>query len=114
MEEFIMDQPFDRYTDFTRLSAIRLKVGHAFQIAQRRRTGYAGAKPVRSAFYSDTVVGFGIARLYEALMEGGPILVRAFHSRAEAAEWLGVRSEILLPKKTGGGGSASKRPRKPT
>lgn len=109
-EEKFAEVPFNRYTDFSGLTEIRLKVGHAFQIAERRRTGYAGADPVRSAFYADTIVGFGVARLYETLMEGGPILVRAFRSRGEAAEWLGVRSEILLPKKIGGA-SASKRPR---
>jgi hypothetical protein len=50
---------------------------------------------VNSAIFSDDWISFGIARLYEELMAGTPIDVRAFHDRAEAAAWLGVPVEIL-------------------
>ena len=95
-EERIADAPFHRYTDFYGLTEIRLKFGHAFQIAEHRRTGYAG-EPVKSAFVSDWVIGLGIARMYAALMEGAPIEVRAFRSRDAAAEWLAVPVDILRP-----------------
>ena len=52
---------------------------------------------VRSAFFADTTVGFGIARLYEELMHGAAIQVRAFRDRAAAAEWLGVPVRLLQP-----------------
>ena len=95
-EEHIADAPFHRSTDFNGLTEIHLKFGHAFQIAEHRHAGYAG-EPVKSAFVSDWVIGLGIARMYAALMEGSPIEVRAFRSRDAAAEWLGVREEILHP-----------------
>ena len=95
-EERIADAPFHRYTDFGGLTEIHLKFGHAFKIAERRRAGYAG-ESVKSAFFSDWVIGFGFARLYQELMAGGPIQVRAFRSREAAAEWLGVPEDILLP-----------------
>ena len=51
---------------------------------------------MRSAFFCESITGFGIARLYETLMGGGLIEVRAFRSRADAAEWLHVPESMLL------------------
>lgn len=96
-QEQVEDTPFNRYTDLSGLTDIRLKIGHAFQIARRRRSGYVGDLPVKSAFFCDRVVGFGIARLYETLMEGAPIEVRAFRTREAAAEWLNVPLPDLQP-----------------
>jgi hypothetical protein len=93
-EERLEEVPFHRYTDFSGLTHVRLKVGHVFQIAKNRR---GALELVKSAFFSDTTVGLGIARMYEALMEEAIIHVRAFRERAAAAEWLGVPLEILQP-----------------
>ena len=91
-EETVENVPFHRYTDLSRLTDIRLKIGHVFEIAEHRR---AAGEPVRSAFFADTTVGFGIARLYEELMQGAVIHVRAFRDRDAAAEWLGVPVQLL-------------------
>lgn len=99
-EEETATRPFDRFTDLEGLLEIRLKVGHAFQIAERRRGVTAGRTPVKSAIVSSKIIGFGIARMYETLMDGATIQVRAFKSRAEAAQWLQVPEEILQPPKT--------------
>jgi hypothetical protein len=93
-EEFFQDSPFNRYTDLSGLTSIRLKVGHIFQIAEHRREA---SHPAKSAFFADTIVGFGIARMYESLMERAAIQVRAFRDRAAAAEWLEVDLKILHP-----------------
>jgi len=93
-EERLEEVPFHRYTDFSGLTHIRLKVGHVFDVAKHRR---GATEPVKSAFFSDTTVGLGIARMYEALMEEATIQVRAFRERPAAAEWLGVPLEILQP-----------------
>src|ERR1051325_4218146 len=63
-------EPFNRFTDFSKLDEIRLKFGHMFTIASRRRMATANRPHVKSAFSSNTIVGFGIARMYETLMEG--------------------------------------------
>jgi hypothetical protein len=94
-EEHVEEVPFHRYTDFSGLTHIRLKVGHVFDVAKLRRTV---SEPVKSAFFSDTTVGLGIARMYEALMEEATIQVRAFRERGVAAEWLGVPLEVLQPR----------------
>ena len=94
LEESLEEVPFHRYTDFSGLTHIRLKVGHIFEVAKHR---CSVSEPVKSAFFSNTTVGLGIARMFEARMEGAMMQVRAFRERAAAAEWLGVPLEILQP-----------------
>src|SRR4029079_14862737 len=65
-EEDHEEKPFHRYTDFSGLTEIRLKIGHVFQIAEQRREA---TEPVKSAILAETTVGYGIARMYEALMD---------------------------------------------
>jgi len=93
-EERFEHVPFHRYTDFSGLTHIRLRIGHVFDVAKQRSAVH---EAVKSAFFADTIVGFGMARMYEALMEEATIQVRAFRERAAAAEWLGVPLEILEP-----------------
>jgi hypothetical protein len=95
--EQIAEQPFDRFTDLSGLTDIRIKVGHIFAIAAERREAAALAGCVKSAFYANTIVGLGIARLYESLMEGSLIQVLVFRERPAAAAWLGVPHEVLEP-----------------
>jgi hypothetical protein len=97
-EEGSLDGPFNRFTDLSALYEIRLKIGHVFEIAAHRRDMLAGHEPVKSAIYANTTVGFGIARMYEHLLEGSPINVRPFRELIAAADWLGVPVEILREK----------------
>ncbi len=94
MEERIQDAPFDRYTDLSGLTDVRLKLDHVFQIARRRRTA---RQPVKSAFVADKPVGFVLAQTYEHLMAHAMIDVRAFRHPKAAAEWLEVPMKILEP-----------------
>ncbi len=95
-EQVTTAQPFNRFTDFSGLMEIRLQIGHVFKVAETRIRAHADLAPVKSAFFCDKFVGFGIAQLYETLMEGSSIQVRAFCDRTAAAEWLGVPVEVLL------------------
>ena len=94
LEESIQDTPFDRYTDFSGLTDIRLKVDHVFQIARRRG---AVRQPVKSAFVADKPTTFVLAQMYEHLMKHAVIDVRAFRDHKTAAKWLGVPLKILQP-----------------
>ena len=87
--------PFNRFIDLTCLSRISIQIGHVFSIARKRREDYKDLAPVRAGFFSDKIVGFGVARLYETLMENSHLQARAFRDRPSAAEWLGVPVEIL-------------------
>lgn len=99
-EEHRDSAPFHRYTDFSGLTQIRLQFGHTFRISEQRRAGHTGEQ-VKSAFYCNWIIGHGMAHLYEVLMEGSPIRVRAFRSREAAAAWLDVPAVILLPDDSG-------------
>jgi hypothetical protein len=93
--ENLSGAPFDRFIDLSGLSEIRLQMDHVFEIAKERRSDTADLPPVKSAFYCNTLVGFGIARMYEALMEGASISVRAFRDKDAAAAFLGMPSHLL-------------------
>jgi hypothetical protein len=94
MQEHDQEELFDRYTDFSGLTKVRLQVNHVFEIARRRRSA---REPVNSAFFADQPVTLSIARMYEGLMERAMITVRVFEKREAAAEWLGVPLQILYP-----------------
>src|SRR5208282_5385636 len=93
--EQLSEAPFELYTDLSGLSEIHLAVGHIFTIAEEPRLDTADMPPVKSAFFCDKFVGFGLARMYEALMEGSAIDARAFRGRGAAAAFLGVQLHVL-------------------
>ena len=94
MEEHIQAAPFNRYTDLSGLTEVRLKIDHFSDVGTRRRKA---SRPAKSAFFADKPVSFFIARLYEMLMEKATIEVRVFRKRRAAAEWLGVPMKVLEP-----------------
>src|SRR5437660_8450609 len=69
-----------------------------FKLARKRAKQFTGVEPVRTALFCDDWVGFGIARLYESLMENTLIGARAFRDLARAADWLSVPGHVLRVK----------------
>jgi hypothetical protein len=74
---------------------VAVRTTHVFKFARKRAEQFAGVTPVKSALFSEDWVGFGIAQLYERLMQETLIEARAFRDRAKAAVWLGAPAEIL-------------------
>ena len=89
---------FKRFIDLSRLIAVSVRTRHLFDFARKRAETFAAGEPVRSALFSDDWVGFGIARLYESLMDNTPIKVRAFRNLNDAAEWLRIPVDVLTLK----------------
>ena len=87
--------PEKRFVDFSRLTEVAVRTNHLFEFARKRAEQFAAVRPVKSALFSKDWVSFGIARMYEGLMKGTPIDVRAFRDRVTAAIWLDVPAEIL-------------------
>lgn len=85
---------FNRFIDLSELTSIAIRNRHVFEFAKKRAAQFVG-HPVRAGLFSDGWVGFGIALLYESLMENTPIQARAFQDRGQAAEWLGVPPDVL-------------------
>jgi hypothetical protein len=90
--------PFKRFVDFSQLTTVAVRTRHVFKVARRRAEQFTGVEPVRTALFSEDWVAFGIARLYESLMENTPIEARAFRDLSKAAEWLAIPVEILTLK----------------
>ena len=86
--------PFKRFVDLSQLTTVAVRTRHLFEFARKRAEQFAGVEPVRAALFCDDWVGFGIACLYESLMENTPIEARAFRDRTQAAKWLGVPVEV--------------------
>jgi hypothetical protein len=94
-EEYIEDAPFDRYTDLSGITRIRMGIGSMIEIARRRR--YV-REPVKSAIFGHDRAGLELAQCYERLMhDASMIRVRSFSERKAAAEWLEVPEPILRP-----------------
>jgi len=87
--------PFKRFVDFSQLTRVAIDTGHVFDFAQMRAKQFTGVKAVRTAIFSEDLIGFLIALLYASLMEKTPIQARAFRELEKAAEWLNVPVEVL-------------------
>jgi hypothetical protein len=90
--------PFKRFVDFSQLTTVAVRTRHVFKVARKRAEQFTGVEPVRTALFCDDWVGFGIARLYESLMENTLIEARAFRDLAKAAEWLAIPVDVLTLK----------------
>jgi hypothetical protein len=86
--------PFNRFSDMTGYTQIKLGLDHVVRLARRRRRFYKGP-PVKSAIFAVRLISLSIARMYEELMAGSQITVCTFRDRAAAAEWLGVPTSVL-------------------
>ena len=82
--------PFKRFVDFSGLTVVSIRTRHLFEFARKRAEQFAGIAPVRTALYCDDWVGFGIAKLYESLMENTPIEVRVFQNLLSGVTWIPI------------------------
>jgi hypothetical protein len=94
-EEYVQEAPFDRYTDLSGITDLRISVNHVIETARRRRIV---REPVKSAIFADRPISLNLALMYERLMEDAIMLrVRSFRDRDTAAEWLDVPIALLHP-----------------
>jgi hypothetical protein len=84
---------FNRFCDLTRLDSINLSFAEVLQLAKRRRLFNPDDFQVKSAFFAAHPLAFGIARMYELLLNSRRIEVRVFSEMEAAAEWLGVKPD---------------------
>jgi hypothetical protein len=89
------DEPFHRYSDLSKVTAVQLDFVELTQLASARRDAAAGRPPVKSAFLGVNLAAYGIARMFATLMESSSIDVRVFRKIEDAAQWLGVPVEVL-------------------
>jgi hypothetical protein len=97
LKEMQLEKGFDRFCDLRHLDGIRLTYLDVFVLADRRREFNPNLLSVRSAFLATNPLAFGIARMYEQLLNSPRIEIRVWSSAGAAADWLGVGAHILSP-----------------
>ena len=93
--EFSLKEPFNRFTDTLAADAVDLNFEYIIRISLYRRLVYANRPPIKSAILAtdSTLIHYG--KVHALLTQGSPIKARVFQDRQEAAQWLGVASELL-------------------
>jgi hypothetical protein len=95
IKETEMETGFDRFIDLTQLDSIKLSAADVKELAGRRRTFNPNEFRVKSAFFVTHPLTYGIAHMYEQLLNSTRIEVHVFSELEEAAAWLLVKPQRL-------------------
>jgi hypothetical protein len=92
---------FNRYYDMSGATEVKLTLKYVTDASIHRRLSHRGRKPVKSAIVAKDwdLVHYG--QLFELLTQGSSIKVRVFQNRNDAAKWLGLPVERLMPNPEG-------------
>ena len=96
--EVASTEPFDRFLDTVGVDAVELNFKYILHVSLFRRLAYGNRPPVKSAILTTDATIIHYARLHTLLTQGSSIHVRIFQDRNEAAWWLGVPVEKLVPE----------------
>jgi hypothetical protein len=96
--EAALTEPFDRFLDTLGADAVELNFKYILHVSLFRRLTYGKRPPVKSAVLATDATIIHYARLHKVLTQGSSINVRIFQDRNEAAWWLGVPVERVVPK----------------
>jgi hypothetical protein len=91
-------EPFSRFSDTSEAHEVELNFRYVIQASLHRRLAHQGRAPVKSAILATDSTIVHYARLLVLLTEGSSIKVHVFQDRQEAANWLDVPLELLVPK----------------
>ena len=95
IKEELTETGFNRFTDLTRLKEIHLTSADVLRLAARRRAFNPNNIRVKSAFLATDPMAFMIARMYELVLDSPRIEVATLRDLQSAANWLGVRADLL-------------------
>ena len=95
IKEAQVETGFNRFCDLSRMESIQLSCEDIHQLAGRRREHNPNDIKVKSAILATNPLAFGIARMYEQLLNSPRIEVRVFDDLQGAAAWLGVPRNCL-------------------
>ena len=96
--EFTFKKPFNRFLDTIAADAIDLTLEYVRGVSLYRRRFYGNRPPIKVAILATDSVMANYGQLHASISKGSPINVRVFQDHKEAAEWLSVPVELLLPK----------------
>jgi hypothetical protein len=95
IKEELSESGFNRFCDLTRLKGIELTTEDVLRLAARRRVFNPNTIRVKSAFLATDPLAFGIARMYEHVLNSPRIEVTTWWDLQSAANWLGVEADLL-------------------
>lgn len=98
--EAATQEPFNRFSDTLETHEVELNFRYVIHVALHRRLAHVGRAPVKSAILATDSTLVHYARLLALITEGSSIKVQVFQDREEAAHWLGVPLELLMPPTT--------------
>lgn len=95
--EVIEKEPFNRFWDTSHYNDVKLNLRFATNVSVYRRLAYSDRPPVKSAIFATDrrVIHYG--RLLALFTQGSPISIRVFQDPREAAAWLELPLETLMP-----------------
>jgi hypothetical protein len=96
------DEPFNRFFDTLGHDEVELNYRHVIQLSVHRVLSYLDRPPVKSAILATDSTIIHYCQLHAIITEGSPINVRIFQKREDAAKWLGVPLQRLVPKSHAG------------
>ena len=94
-KEKLEETGFNRFCDMTLLKGIHLSCADVVRLAARRRDFNPNDIFVKSAFLATNPLTFGIARMYEQLLNSPRIKVRVCREVQAAGDWLGIEPAKL-------------------
>ena len=94
--ETTLKEPFNRFSDTVGADAVDLNFEYIIHVSLYRRSFYGKRQPIKSAILATDATLIHYGKVHALLTQGSPINVRVFQDRKEAAQWLGVRLEILV------------------
>lgn len=88
-------QSLNRFHDVRDINAIHLSFDELWSIAQRRLDTYKSGVATKSAFWVNTPLNYGVARMYQALTDGTPFRIEVFYKLEQVASFLGIDEKVL-------------------
>lgn len=92
---------FNRFYDMSGVTKVDLNIKYVTDASIHRRLSHRGRKSIKSAILAKDWDLVHYAHLFELLTQGSSIKVRVFQDRDDAAKWLGVPVERLMPETEG-------------
>ena len=93
-----LQEPFNRFFDTLGHDEVELNFRYVIHISLYRVLSYGDRPPVKSAILATDSTITHYCQLHAIITEDSPINVRIFQERPDAAKWLGVPIERLVPK----------------
>ena len=84
------DEPFDRYTDLSKLDEVEVNFDYVFRVSLYRRVVYLDRPPVKSAMYVTDLSAAEVAVTHATVTVDSPLQVRVYLRKSDAAHWLDV------------------------